>query len=77
MEEKREFKCVNRDGAVQEGFMLDRGDANIKRPAEWVEGAPVPSFWSGTAISGKVRIPVAAFRCVGCGYVMLFARKEA
>ena len=30
---------------LQRGFMLDLGYNDQARAAEWVEGAPQPSFW--------------------------------
>ena len=71
---ERKFVCLVCGGAVEEGFVLDRGHGDRKRPAEWIEGAPVPSFWTGTAVSNKIHRQMEAFRCKGCGYVMFFAR---
>ncbi len=42
----------------------------------WVEGPPQKSFWSGTDARWERSIPIATFRCSGCGYLESYARPE-
>jgi hypothetical protein len=64
-------KCSKR---MDEGFTLDQSySSNLQ--AEWVEGQPRRSFWTG----GGVKLPAAAphpittYRCSGCGYLESYA----
>ena len=45
------------------------GDANRIRPATWVEGELVRSWWMGAKLAGKRQLQVDTFRCIDCGYV--------
>ena len=58
--------CARCGGSLTEGYLLDRGTYDSPHTAEWVEGPPVKSFWSGLE-KGKQQIPVKAFRCDRCG----------
>jgi rubredoxin len=68
--------CPMCGGETERGFVMDRMQGGQK-PAEWIAGAPVPSFWRGTDVSATAHRVLEAFRCRGCGYVMLFARDQA
>ena len=57
---------------MEEGFVLDQTyGANLQ--AQWIEGSPTPSFWTGVKMSGRERHPVTTFRCGRCGYLESFA----
>lgn len=58
---------------MEEGFLLDRTEANIPGQQEWVEGPPEPSFWMGLKLKGKDRLRVATYRCPRCGLLQSFA----
>lgn len=75
MEERSLGQCALCGGALEAGFMMDRTYGGQK-PAEWIKGEPVPSFWAGTKVSEAVHRRIEAFRCTQCGYVMMFARME-
>lgn len=68
--------CLKCGGEMEEGFIVDRGHYEMPRPSDWVEGAPVKSFWSGTKIKNKRKYQVKAFRCVNCGYLESYAVEE-
>jgi len=74
MDEKREFRCLVCGGTIEPGFVQDRTYGAVL-PAEWIAGSPVRSFWVGTKTDGVMHRQMEAFRCVDCGYVMLFARQ--
>lgn len=59
---------------MQSGFLLDRGYNDQGRVAEWIEGAPAPSFWQGLALDGRLRLPVESWRCPSCGLLAHYAR---
>jgi hypothetical protein len=61
---------------MTEGFILDRGDYNVKMPSFWVEGAPEKSFWSGLKTSHREAFQVQAFRCSECGYLEFYTTEK-
>jgi len=68
--------CPKCSGEMREGFVLDRGDLEVRHPATWVEGPPKKSLWLGTRISGREMLPISTFRCTSCGYLESYARPE-
>lgn len=58
---------------MEEGFLLDKADANLPSPQEWVEGQPVPSFWTGLKLKGKDKLRVTTYRCPNCGLLQSYA----
>lgn len=69
--------CPKCEGEMREGFILDRGDLEVRHSSTWVEGAPKKSLWLGTRITGREMLPISTFRCVECGYLESYARGEA
>ena len=59
-------ECARCGGSLSEGYLLDRGSYDYPHAAEWVEGPPVKSFWSGLE-PGKQQLSVRVFRCERCG----------
>ncbi len=68
--------CGQCGGSMEDGFLLDRTYGGTF-PSTWVEGSPKPSFWRGTDISGKERLPVQAWRCMKCGRIDLYAHEPS
>lgn len=66
-------KCSKR---MEEGFIVDHSHA-INMQAEWVEGTPRKSFWTGVSIRGRRRLPVVTYCCPACGYLESYARLDA
>ena len=62
---------------MEEGFILDRGDYDIKMVNTWVEGEPVKSFWSGIKVKDKQQYQLKTFRCANCGYLESYATEES
>jgi Domain of unknown function (DUF6487) len=58
---------------MREGYLLDLGHGDRRRPAEWVEGSPKKSFWFGLDIEPRQRHAVTAFRCRRCGLLLEYA----
>jgi hypothetical protein len=66
--------CPKCQRAMEEGFLLDKGHMNVASTAEWLEGAPESSFWTGLKTRDRERLSVRTFRCTGCGYLESYAR---
>ena len=68
-------RCAKCAGNMERGFILEQS-LNDYIPNTWVEGPPEPSFWTQTKVSGKVKRLVETYRCVQCGYLESYAKKE-
>jgi hypothetical protein len=55
------------------GYVLDLGDYNARHVAQWVEGAPEKSVWTGLKTTARAVLPVTTYRCEGCGYLESYA----
>jgi hypothetical protein len=68
--------CPKCGAAMTRGFVVDHnmGAATV---GLWVEGEPMHSRWgNGVRTPRESSIPVATFRCVGCGFLQSYARPE-
>jgi hypothetical protein len=65
--------CPKCRGEMEPGFVVDHtyGAAGA---SEWVEGPTEASFWTGVKLRGRDRRRIETLRCVGCGYLELYAR---
>ncbi len=70
------INCVKCEGFMEEGFIADRGDYEVKTVNKWVEGKPVKSFWTGIKVSGRQQIEIRTYRCANCGYLESYAVEE-
>lgn len=59
---------------MEEGFIPDVGDHNAPTVPNWIEGAPVRSFWQGLNLANRNRLPITTYRCPQCGLLQSFAR---
>ena len=67
-------KCSACDGALEEGFLLDRRRGFSAYAGEWVAGAPEKLLFPGRVkFLAKRRCAVSAWRCTKCGALQLFA----
>jgi hypothetical protein len=66
--------CTECSGAMEEGFILDRGHFDSRHVPSWVGGPPERSFWSGLKTTGKPAHEVVTYRCVQCGLLRSYAR---
>ena len=67
--------CPKCEGIMEEGFFLDKthgGYASVK----WVEGEPRRSIWTGLKIGDQRKLCIITYRCLDCGYLESYARKE-
>jgi hypothetical protein len=71
-------RCIRCDGELEKGFMVDKGDSDITRQAQWASGAPSTSFWRLSAVeSGSKTLPVVTYRYKSCGRLESFAHAAA
>jgi hypothetical protein len=64
--------CLRCSGGMEVGFVIDKGDGNVKSVAQWVAGAPVKS-WLGLKTRGRDHRQVSTWRCRRCGYLESYA----
>ena len=71
----QDLKCPKCQGTMVQGFIPDFAHGtSMPFVSSWVEGQPKKSFFSGLKnipIAGG--IPIAAFRCTGCGYLEFYS----
>ena len=67
------LECPRCRGAMEIGFVLDRGHGNARQEQEWVEGELEKSFWVGVRTKGREKFGVRTFRCERCGYLESYA----
>ncbi|MCH7638362.1 MAG: hypothetical protein IH855_02710 [Bacteroidetes bacterium] len=68
--------CLRCGGEMEEGFALDETYGE-KKQGQWIQGEPKKSIWTGLKLSGRKKLPIAAYRCMECGFLDLFARDKA
>ncbi|MEP6900806.1 MAG: PF20097 family protein [Actinomycetota bacterium] len=71
-----EIKCPKCGTYMREGFVLDRGDSNVKLTSCWIEGEPEKSFWSGLKTSEREAFRVQAFRCPACNFLEFYTAEQ-
>ena len=70
-------KCPKCSQPMEEGFIVDHTHMGLLQ-AEWVEGAPKWSFWTGVRIGGETdRRKVATYCCPKCGFLESYVEMEA
>ena len=66
-------RCSKCNGEMVQGFIFE---SEGHRLDTWVEGTPKKSWWGGATAPKEECVPVATFRCSGCGYLESYARPE-
>lgn len=66
--------CAKCGSRMDEGFVLDRGDLEVRHPASWVSGPPQKSLWLGTKLAGRETLQISSYRCTACGFLESYAR---
>ena len=66
--------CARCGANTEPGFVLDHGHYDSRKVAQWVEGAPEPSYWSGLSLSDRRALPIETRRCTACGRLEFYAR---
>ena len=65
--------CPKCTGAMQVGYLLERGHGDRRAAAAWIEGEPESSFWQGLKTSGRDVFETRTYRCAGCGFLESYA----
>lgn len=67
-------QCPKCTGRMSEGFVLDHKHGGGTGVANWVEGAPEKSIWTGLKLRGRTKLPIATWRCDRCGFLEQYAQ---
>ena len=57
---------------MEAGFVVDYTYGAVAQ-AEWAEGEPQRSIWTGVRLRGRDRHPVATYRCPSCAFLESYA----
>ncbi len=72
--------CADCGGAMQRGYLGDRGHGNVAGTAFWVEGEPETARFlgmpAGLKVTDRARYDVSTWRCERCGLLKSYARPE-
>ncbi|HET7229803.1 MAG TPA: PF20097 family protein [Longimicrobium sp.] len=66
-----EMKCPKCGSPMTTGFVLDMHQG--AKAAEWIEGEPEKSVWTGLKLKDRRRFPLTADRCERCGFLEFYA----
>jgi len=55
------------------GYTLDLNQHHSGKVAQWVEGQPEKSFWTGVKTKDREVLPITTYRCPRCGFLSSFA----
>ena len=69
--------CPRCRGPMDLGFLMDRGHYSTPGVAQWVEGIPVRSVWTGLKMKDREVYPLTSYRCERCGYLEFYALPAA
>ena len=69
-------ECLRCRSPMERGFIFDFTGESRGTVAQWMAGVPTKSFWAGVKVDSDQLLPIAAFRCVSCGFLELHARPE-
>lgn len=70
----RSNACVKCQGTMTRGFILQQTPGAHSAVAQWVEGEPVKSFWTGLKLRGRTKLTIETWRCGRCGFLESYAR---
>jgi len=68
--------CPKCEGVMAEGYLLEESYHGAPSTVKYVDGPPKVSKWIGLRVDKKQAIPVATYRCLDCGYLESYARKQ-
>ena len=69
-------RCPKCNNEMVQGFIVDFGQGPGRLVSSWVEGPPEKSFWGRTKVPTDKSVPVATFRCFGCGFLESYVQPE-
>ena len=65
--------CPKCGGRMEQGFLLEQRDGNMKDATEWVEGAPEKGWFGSVKVRRKRQLAGETHRCTRCGYLESYA----
>ena len=65
-------KCAQ---PMEDGFIVDFKEGGPSA-AQWVEGPPQTSFWTGLKLRDKQKRQIATFCCPKCGFLESYAKLD-
>lgn len=65
--------CPKCEGAMEEGFIPDRGDLDLLHTTQWHGGLADKTFWLGRKVADKRKFEVRSYRCSRCGFLESYA----
>jgi len=70
------YQCSKCNSKMEEGFLLEKGDAGVLSPGNWVGGKPEKSLLHGVSLKGRALYEITTFRCTSCGYLESYALRQ-
>jgi hypothetical protein len=58
---------------MEQGFLLEQRDGNLKDVTEWIEGVPEKGWFGHVKVKHKRQLAVETWRCGRCGYLESYA----
>jgi hypothetical protein len=68
-----ELKCLKCTADMQQGYVLELGEAPLLSVSKWISGPPEKSFFLGLVLKDREQYPIESYRCVRCGYLESYA----
>ena len=67
--------CPMCNGAMEAGYLLDRGDSSSMYQGEWAAGEPQRYRWMGGILKTRRvrRFAITIYRCETCGFLAPYA----
>ena len=65
--------CAKCGGRMEQGFLLEQRDGNMKDVTEWIEGATEKGWFGTVKVRRKRQLAVETHRCTRCGYLESYA----
>ncbi|HYG61415.1 MAG TPA: PF20097 family protein [Thermoanaerobaculia bacterium] len=68
--------CPKCSAAMEKGVIVDYTHGAATQ-AEWAEGEPKYSIWTGLKLRGHERHRIVTYRCTRCGYLESYAPTDS
>ena len=57
---------------MEPGYIVDEGHGT-RTVAQWIQGEPERSWWTGLKLRGKDKLDITTCRCRRCGFLESYA----
>ncbi len=68
-------KCPKCGQPMNRGFIAEKAADGVLE-SQWAVGKPQHSVWTGTTVRPDKTLPIAVYRCAGCGFLESYAGVE-